>query len=281
MTTDEGHLIQRAQDGDQKAFIQLMQYYESVIEQIVRKQVDNIAGHDHESLTDEIIKGVWKALPEFSAEYVTFKAWLQHRGRVICEELQSADDLLERAKKGDYEAFAKLTACYDPVIRHVIRKYQRKIYGYEEDDLAQEVILKAYGKICEFRKNAGAFKSYVCTIAKYHCLDILDGYDRHPYPVSLEEFTAPFQQAKDWVDEIAASSKKVQSPLEKLLGDELETCIEQTVNTLPETMREVVVLRFKRDMKYKEIAKSLNRKINTVKTQLNRAVEKIQEQCSE
>ncbi len=278
MTIDEGSVIQHAQSGEQKAFIQLMQSYESEIEQIVQKQVDNIAGHDHESLTDEILKGVWKALPEFSDEYVTFKAWLQHTARVICEELQSADDLLERAKKGDYEALAKLIACYDPVIRHIIRKYQRKIYGHEEDDLVQEVIIKAYGKICEFRKNAGAFKSYVCKIAKYLCLDILDGYNRHPYPASLEELTA---QAKDWVDEIVASSKQVQSPLEKLLGDELETCIEQTVNALPETMREVVILRFKMDMKYKEIAKSLNRKINTVKIQLKRAMEEIQEQCGE
>lgn len=279
MAADDVVLRQRAKDGDQQAFIRLMQGYESVIEQIVQEHVGFIAGHEPENVSDEVLKGLWKAIRTSDEHSASFEAWLRYTTKTLCEELQSEDDLLERAKQGDENAFARLIVRHDSAIRYVIRKYRRKIYGYDEDDLVQEVIVKTYRKIRNFRENAAAFKGYVCTIAKFHCLDILDGYRKRPYPEVFEESAEFWQQVKDWGNDVVEVFQENPTPLDGLLRQEVDECVEQTINSLPVAMRDVMVLRFKADMKYKDIAKRLNRKLGTVKTQLNRAIEKIQEQC--
>ncbi len=61
----------------------------------------------------------------------------------------------------------------------------------------------------------------------------------------------------------------------------LAATLRKKVGSLPEKMRMVIILRFHEDMKLSEIAETLAMPVNTVKTTLRRALERLREKSAE
>ena len=60
----------------------------------------------------------------------------------------------------------------------------------------------------------------------------------------------------------------------------MESALAEKVATLPEKMRLIVILRFQEDLKLTEIAETLDIPVNTVKTTLRRALERLKPKVS-
>jgi len=67
------------------------------------------------------------------------------------------------------------------------------------------------------------------------------------------------------------------TPIEEIHNDQLDARIQYAIENLPERRREILTLRMIHELSYKEIADSLQISVNTVDTQLRRALKSLRE----
>ncbi len=84
------------------------------------------------------------------------------------------DELLERAKQDDKDAFVELITEYEYIIRSIVRTFLRRIDGHDENDLVNEVIIRAYKVIPGFRGDDVAFKYFLRRTTKGLCLNLIN-----------------------------------------------------------------------------------------------------------
>ena len=80
---------------------------------------------------------------------------------------------------------------------------------------------------------------------------------------------------KDSVENTVKSAEL--TPFELIQNKQLDNGISRAIAKLPERRREILVLRMLHDMSYKEIADTLEISVNTVDTQLRRALKSLRE----
>lgn len=99
--------------------------------------------------------------------------------------MEKTDEIIERCKKGDKEAY-----------RHIVQKYQRMIFtlsikmlGDEEEakDTTQETFIRAWERLCEY-DNKKSFTTWIYTIATHFCIDRIRKAERLT-PLPNEEIT--------------------------------------------------------------------------------------------
>lgn len=78
-------------------------------------------------------------------------------------------------------------------------------------------------------------------------------------------------------DEEMYSTFSQDFPLANIIAKELSSDIKKAINDLPEQCREIFLLQRESELTYNEIAEKLNISINTVKTQMARALCKIRD----
>ncbi len=156
----------------------------------------------------------------------------------------------------------------------------RIAYGYfnnEEDakDIVQEIFLKVYLNIGRFRdlprEKAIAL---IVVVTRNHCIDVLRKQSRRLKPSSLT------YDNEDDIKEYEIPSPDY-TPEEIFLQNELAERVGQYIDSLPDTQRDVVLLRYNFDMKDKDIAKMLKLDVSVVSSRLNRAKNKLQKQLAE
>ncbi len=67
------------------------------------------------------------------------------------------------------------------------------------------------------------------------------------------------------------------NPLEQVQGEERRLLVRASVQRLPDFLRQVVILAYYQELKYKEIAEILGIPVGTVKSRLHAALIKLQE----
>jgi len=165
-------------------------------------------------------------------------------------------DLITRCKSGDRNAFGEL-----------VRRYQDRVYNLcrymTEDaddarDVAQDVFIKAYGALKNYRPDAG-FYTWLYRIAVNTCLD----FKKKSRTSQLD-------------DEHAESlSSGEPSPEELYESKEVGRIINAALQSLPGKLRAVIVLREMDGLSYEETAAVLGVSTGTVKSRLARAREKL------
>jgi len=68
--------------------------------------------------------------------------------------------------------------------------------------------------------------------------------------------------------------------LENIISEEMEISFERKINELPAQCRDIFILSRYDQLTYQEIAQKLNLSINTVKTQISRALDKLRDTFS-
>jgi RNA polymerase sigma-70 factor (ECF subfamily) len=166
-------------------------------------------------------------------------------------------DLIERFKKGDPSAFEA-----------IVRKYQDRVYNLcryvlhdpqNAQDAAQDVFLKAYRGLRDFRPGSPLFK-WIYRIAVNTCLDYRRKSHREvsrraPLPEDLPS-TEPLSES------LYASK-------------ELTQALQFALQKLPEKLRAAIVLREIEELSYEEIAGVLHTSPGTVKSRISRAREQL------
>ena len=169
--------------------------------------------------------------------------------------------LVERAQRGDKEAFGELfKAYYEPIFRLLYG-----IVGNREDarDLGQQTWIKAWKNLNGYRGEA-AFSSWIYRIATFTAWDFLRRRKR-----------SPEVPAGDWLDEIPSASGEG-SPAESLNRKEFRVRFKNALAMLPQKQRTVLILRETEGLSYKEIAGIMKCRTGTVMSRLFHARKSMQ-----
>ncbi|WP_438349755.1 RNA polymerase sigma factor [Paenibacillus sp. FA6] len=144
----------------------------------------------------------------------------------------------------------------------LIRKYYKDIYTFcyrktansnIAADLTQEVFLKLVHYIHSYVHN-GKFKNYLFTIARNVCND---DYRKKRDVIPFDEgFDVPVND-------------------ENLTNVEQSEIVIQALNVLPDTQKDVVILRFYHDMKVRDIAEITKSSLATTKSRLKQGLDKL------
>lgn len=163
---------------------------------------------------------------------------------------------------GDAKAFAELVNRYSSGVYKFAYRYVRD--AADAEDIAQETFVRAWKNLKRFDLSKN-IKTWLFTIAKNASLDFLK--KKKPMAFSriaeaeseLESFLAPYIATGE-ISEIAVDQRL-------LKGD-----IDQALAKLPSAYRAVLALRYREQLKFREIAETLHEPIDTVKSRHRRGL---------
>jgi RNA polymerase sigma-70 factor (ECF subfamily) len=171
--------------------------------------------------------------------------------------------LVERARRGDPDAFGELVVHYASRVAAVV--YQHVGDREATQDIGQNVFLKAFRRIGSLRA-AGQFRAWLLRIAVNESVDFLRA--RHnrrqtqmkPADETLEDVPAPDQQ-----------------PVERLVAREEREAVVAALDGLPPRQRSVFVLRHFQGLSNTDIAEALSCSTDSVKANLSYALKTLRE----
>lgn len=169
--------------------------------------------------------------------------------------------LVVLALDGDSEAFETL-----------FRRYREEIYGLclqrtggnrdDASDLVQETFVKVYVNLEKYDPKF-TFGQWVYTIARN---TFIDHMRRRREEMSIDCLGKGTPSVTPVFDE---------TPDQRIISEQHHVQLERCLASLPEKYRQMVEMRFLRELSYEEIAHQLDMPIGTVKTQIHRARERL------
>ena len=171
------------------------------------------------------------------------------------------DQLVAMYAEGNNEAFDTL-----------LNRHQQRVYSYilhivkdEElaDDIFQETFVKAIMTIKQGRyTESGKFSAWISRIA--HNL-IIDFYrqEKSENAVSADNEDTDLLNRRDLCDDNIE---------DQMVTEQIHTDIRRLIKALPESQREVLIMRYYKDMSFKEIADATGVSINTALGRMRYAI---------
>jgi RNA polymerase sigma-70 factor (ECF subfamily) len=170
-------------------------------------------------------------------------------------------DLVLAAQRGEQPAFRELVTRYENKVYHIALKMLRN--EQDAEDVLQETFINVYRHLDSFRGDS-EFSTWVYRIATNASLMKIRA--RRPVssldePMNDSDNDSPPRDLIDWSF----------TPEEALLNGETRAQMDKALDTLPETLRSVFVLRDIEGLSIEETARVLDISIPNVKTRLHRA----------
>jgi len=184
----------------------------------------------------------------------------------------SYEELLARFCRGQADAFGAL-----------LKRYERELYGYlrrylGDSDLAEDVFqntfVQLYIKSGQYEIGRPV-RPWLYTIATHQAIDALRRNGRHQ-ALSLD------QNQKEMDDgEVRSLLELLETrgpgPVDLAEAEERRQRVRASVESLPDFMKQVVILAYYQGLKYREIAEIMEIPVGTVKSRLHAALVKLQE----
>lgn len=173
------------------------------------------------------------------------------------EENVSDLQLIDRVLSGDSNSFEML-----------IIKYQRKLYATilnivkdsdSAEDIVQDAFMKSFEKL-ETLRNKNQFYPWIKRIA-INCA--LLTFEKNKRMVDVSSGNDE-DKGDDFFERITDNA----NPEEDLLNSELRKFVRHFVDSLPDKLRVVIILREVEDMSYEEISEMLDIPVGTVRSRL-------------
>ena len=158
--------------------------------------------------------------------------------------------LTKEAKKGNQKAFNALFSHYYLVIYNYINSIVKD--STEAEDLTMITFEKAFAKINDYVP-LFEFGTWLGKIAKHKAFDYL-AYKKIRSHVGLEE-----------ADNIIST---IENPEKQLINKELGIILDESLNQLYITRKEIILLRYYEDRNYDEICSKLNISGNTARSRI-------------
>jgi RNA polymerase sigma-70 factor (ECF subfamily) len=171
------------------------------------------------------------------------------------------NELIQRASLLDEDAFAALVDVYTASVYRVVRRIVAD--SMEAEAIVQETFWRFWKKLPSYRQDAPLLP-YLATIASNLARD---RYRRERW---LDE-----GDVEDLLETHPGSSPGPEAVLE--ISQNLES-LAAAVESLPIGYRAVISLRYDAGMDYEEIASALKMPLNTVRTHLRRAKQRLREE---
>ena len=177
--------------------------------------------------------------------------------------------LVERAQRGDKQAFELLVEKYQRKLARLLSRFIRD--PAEVEDVTQEAFIKAYRALPAFRGDS-AFYTWLYRIGINTAKNYLMAMGRRA-PTSTEveaEEAEGFEEGEQLRD--------INTPESLLLSNEIAETVNATIEKLPEELRKAIQMREIEGMSYEDIAQAMDCPIGTVRSRIFRAREAIAEQ---
>jgi RNA polymerase sigma-70 factor, ECF subfamily len=174
--------------------------------------------------------------------------------------------LVERAQRGDKQAFGLLVQKYQRKLARLLSRFIRD--PAEVEDVAQEAFVKAYRALPSFRGDS-AFYTWLYRIGINTAKNYLVALGRRA-PTSTEVDA----EEAEGLDE-GEQLRDINTPESILLSNEIARTVNATIDKLPEELRKAIQMRELEGLSYEEIAEVMNCPIGTVRSRIFRAREAI------
>ena len=176
--------------------------------------------------------------------------------KAVPESTRSDFKYVKGIRSSDPAAFASLFRKYYEPLYHFAGRFVKDAQAAE--NIVQDVFIKLWDKRAEWHVQSSV-KSYLYTAVKNHSLNYL----------KREKSMIP-------IDEVAANLRHcIPSPEEDLIENEMAEAVREAIERLPQQCRRIYLMKRYDDLTYSEIAEVLNVSINTVKTQMKRAIKSL------
>jgi RNA polymerase sigma-70 factor (ECF subfamily) len=165
----------------------------------------------------------------------------------------------------------------ESAFRDIVQRYQRPIYGLivrmvrdpaRAEELAQDAFVKAFRALHTYDVHR-KFSAWLFTIAHHVAIDEVRKGALVTEPI--EETTADGTRMREFADTSAATPAVLTERIE------LAGALQKAIARLRPDYREVVALRYERDLDYDEIVEITGLPMGTVKSTLHRARKELAE----
>lgn len=176
---------------------------------------------------------------------------------------ETDENLVKMAQNGDREAFGE-----------IVRRWERKIYalcfgmlGREDEarDATQETFINAFRYLPDFRGDSKV-SSWL------HRIAVNNSISRTRRTKVRAEIAITDDEGKE-IDELVASSAF--SPLRGFESRQKMLLVRRAVLSLPQELRQIVVMKEFEEMTFQEIADALEMPLSTVKSRLYTALKQL------
>jgi RNA polymerase sigma-70 factor (ECF subfamily) len=174
--------------------------------------------------------------------------------------------LVERAQRGDKHAFELLVSKYQRRLVRLLARFVRD--PSEVEDVAQEAFIKAYRALPSFRGDS-AFYTWLYRIGINTAKNYLVAMRRRaPTTTGFDS-----EDAEGFED--GGQLRDLNTPESAMMSKEIARTVSDTLEQLPEELREAITLREIEGLSYEDIATIMNCPIGTVRSRIFRAREAI------
>ena len=165
----------------------------------------------------------------------------------------------------------------------LIRRYERELYRYLArylgdaslaEDVFQNTFLQVHLKRALY-EDGRSFRPWLYAIATHQAVDSLRKIGRHP-TVSLDQRRSGSDES-DPGGLINLLVNEGPGPLSELQEKERQVWVKDSIDRLPDSLKQTLVLAYYQDLKYREIAEILKIPVGTVKSRLHAALAKLGE----
>jgi RNA polymerase sigma-70 factor, ECF subfamily len=174
--------------------------------------------------------------------------------------------LVERAQRGDKQAFELLVSKYQRKLARLLSRFIRD--STEVEDVTQEAFIKAYRALPTFRGDS-AFYTWLYRIGINTAKNYLVAMGRRA-PTTTE---IDSEEAEGFED--GDQLRDLNTPENELASRQIAETVNQTLAELPDELRTAITLREIEGLSYEDIANIMSCPIGTVRSRIFRAREAI------
>jgi RNA polymerase sigma-70 factor (ECF subfamily) len=176
------------------------------------------------------------------------------------------EQLLARYRTGDRAAFAQLVERYQRELFHFLVRFLGDRAAAE--DVFQESFLQVHQSADQFDPER-RFRPWLFTIAANKARDLMRSQARRPTNPLQASISPNDDESGQFIDLMSATAEMPGEPMERA---ELQQQVHKTVMSMPEHLREILLLSYFHQFPYKQISEVLNIPLGTVKSRLHAAV---------
>lgn len=169
------------------------------------------------------------------------------------------EELVQCVLAGEKQMFEILMRRYNQRLYRVTRAILRN--DAEAEDVVQEAYVRAYQHLNQFAGRS-SFATWLTRIAIYEALGRVRSRKK------IEEIDAMDEPRRDSVQQLSVRDA---TPEQAASGSEVRSLLERSIDALPDTYREIFMLREVEEMSTSETAQCLGITEENVKTRLHRA----------
>lgn len=164
-----------------------------------------------------------------------------------------SEDIIERARRGDIAVFEMILFAYE---RHIFTYVSRLVGNTQNaEDITQETFIKLYTHLSSLDSGKN-IKSFLFTIATNTAYDWLRRMQKQPEILPLDDYEVPAETIHD--DSSYYNAGQL-------------VYLEPALEKIKPLQKAVLLLFYREELSYQEIADTLVLPLNTVKTHLRRA----------